>query len=94
MSHPHHRTSRINARLDEERKAKLEFLKRSTGLSVSEIVKRGIDSFYEEQRTRRASALEILTRTGFIASGEGPEDLSVNYKDELTRILAEKHDSR
>lgn len=86
--------TRINARLDESRASKLELLKRSTGLSVSEIVKRGIDVLYDEQQAGRGGAFEILERTGFIGSGEGPGDLSERYKEELSAILGAKHGHR
>ena len=42
--------ARVSARLDESRAAKLEYLKRTTGLSASELVRRGIDLVYEETR--------------------------------------------
>ena len=38
---------RINARLDEDRKRKLEYLMRVTGLRVSDIIKQAIDALYE-----------------------------------------------
>ena len=88
------RAARVNARLDEDRAAKLEYLKRATGLAVSDIVKRGIDLAYEEARRPTRSPLEILTATGFIGSGEGPADLSDRYKEELSVLLAAKHGDR
>ncbi len=83
ITQPH--AARVNARLDEDRAAKLDYLKRTTGLAVSDIVKRGIDLAYEEARRPTRSPLEILTATGFIGSGEGPADLSDRYKEELCR---------
>jgi len=85
---------RVNARLDEDRAAKVEYLKRATGLAVSDIVKRGIDLAYEEARRPTRSSLEILTATGFIGSGEGAADLSERYKEELGELLAAKHGDR
>lgn len=86
--------SRINARLDESRASKLDFLKRITGLSVSEIVKRGIDALYDEEQRRAADARRILADVGFVGCASGPEDLSVRYKDELRESLEEKHGHR
>ncbi len=86
--------ARVNARLDEDRAAKLEYLRRSTGLAVSDIVKRGIDLAYEEARRPTRSPFEILKATGFIGSGDGPADLSERYKEELTELLAAKHGDR
>lgn len=86
---------RINARLDESRAAKLEFLQRATGLPVSDIVKRGIDLFYEEvQKGARRHPFEVMSETGFIGGAEGPADLSERYKEELREILAAKHGDR
>jgi len=82
--------TRITARLDESRSSKLEYLKRSTDLPVSAIVGRAIDALYAEQR-RGHGALEILERTGFIGSGEGPGDLSERYKEALAESLERRH---
>ena len=77
------RPTRASSRLDESRAAKLEYLKRTTGLSASELVRRGIDLLYEEARRGPRSALAVLTATGFVGSGEGPADLSVRTKEYL-----------
>ena len=77
------RPVRASARLDESRAAKLEYLKRTTGLPASELVRRGIDLVYEETRRAPRAALAILTATGFVGSGEGPADLSERYKEYL-----------
>jgi hypothetical protein len=84
---------RVNARLDDDRASKLEYLKRTTGRPVSDIVKRGIDLAYEEARRTAGSPHEVLTASGFVGSGEGPEDLSVRYKGELLDLAA-KHGDR
>jgi len=85
---------RINARLDERHSAKLDFLKRTTGLPVSDIVKRGIDLMYQDVRTAKGAAFERLTASGFIASGEGAGDLSERTKEELADLLTRKHADR
>jgi hypothetical protein len=89
----HRRHALLNARLDDDRASKLEYLRRTTGRAVSEIVKRGIDLAYEEARRTPGSPHEILTASGFVGSGEGPEDLSVRYKGELLDLAA-KHGDR
>lgn len=94
MSTAHH-TTRINARLDPSRTAKLEALKRSTRLGVSDLIKRGIDLLYEGEIERRpADPLKILSECGFVGSAEGPPDLSERYKEELAELLAAKHADR
>lgn len=95
MSTPADRlSSRINARLDERHATKLEYLKRTTRLGVSDIVKRGIDLLYEDVRKEALDPLLALTESGFIGSGEGPGDLSERYKEELRDLLAAKHGDR
>lgn len=86
--------SRINARLDERHSAKLEYLKRTTRMGVSDIVKRGIDLVYEDIQKETRDPFEVLSQTGFIGSAEGPSDLSGRYKEELRKLLAAKHGDR
>ena len=81
----------VTARLDESRAGKLEDLKRSTGLSVSEIVGRGIDGLYDQLQRGGADALEILERTRFIGSSEGPGELSERNEEALTEALERQH---
>lgn len=88
------RSSRINARLDEAHADKLEYLKRTTGLPVSDIVKRGIDLLYDETRGASRSPYEVLVGSGFVGAVEGPADLSARYKEDLTASLAAKHGDR
>lgn len=85
---------RINARLDPERTRKLEFLKRRSHVGTTEVVKRGIDALYDEASQKPGRAFEILTESGFIGRGDGPEDLSETYKEKLLEILEEKHGHR
>lgn len=86
---------RINARLDPDRKAKLELLREATGESVTDLVKAGIDLLWERQQRRsRRSALRVLRDAGFIGAGEGAEDLSESYKEHLAAGLAEKYGHR
>ena len=76
--------TRVSARFDESCAAKLGYLKRTTGLSASDLVRRGIDLLYEEVRRKPRSALALLTATGFVGSGEGPAELSQRSKEYLT----------
>lgn len=79
----------INARLDETRSEKLEYLKQATGAGTTEVLKtevlkQAIDLYYREIRGGSpASAPEILAAFGFIGSGEGTEALSETYKELL-----------
>lgn len=86
------RDARVNARLDADRAAKLEQLKRRTGESVSDLVKRGIDLVYEKEVGGEAeSPLAGFYRAGFVGMFEGPGDLSERVKEEFTLALEEKY---
>jgi len=85
---------RINARLDESRSRKLEFLSRATDLSTSDILKQAIDVYYEQVRSRRPPSAEVLSDSGFIGCGEASPDLPDNYKVSVRGLVAAKHDHR
>ena len=68
----------IHARLGDEDRAVLEKLKRSTGRSESEIVRRGLKLVADEERRRR-SALDLAGR-GVGRFKKGPRDLSTNRR--------------
>jgi hypothetical protein len=67
----------IHARLGNEERAALEELKRSTGQSESEIVRRGLQLVAQENRRR--SALDLAGRS-VGRFKRGPRDLSSNRK--------------
>ncbi len=85
---------RINARLDDSRSQKLDFLVRATSLGISEVLKQAIDAYYEQVRTIRPRPAEILSRSGFVGCGEADPELSERYKDDLRTLMAAKHDHR
>lgn len=88
------RSTRINARLDQDHSMKLAFLRRTTGMGVSDIIKQGIDVLYRRAREQRRDPFAILSDSGFIGSGAGQSDLSERYKDELAEVLQTKHGHR
>jgi len=83
---------RINARLDEDHRRKLQYLMRATGSRVSDIVKQAIDLLYAQAEQAKGRPDELLTRSGFVGCGEGSEDLTVSYKDELKASMLAKHE--
>jgi hypothetical protein len=85
---------RINARLDESRSQKLEFLARTTHQSTSEIVKQALDLYYEQVRSHRPLPAEVLKASGFVGCGEAAPDLSERYKEEVKKQVAAKHGHR
>lgn len=68
----------IHARISAEDRAVLDELKRSTGRTESEIVRRGLQLVAKED-ARRRSALE-LAGTSVGRFKKGPKDLSTNRK--------------
>lgn len=81
---------RVNARLDDEFAVKIDFLRKVTGLGVSDCIKKGVALLYNQVRNRQANSARILEKTGFIGCGRGPTDLSKNYKKELFKIIGKK----
>ncbi len=84
---------RVNARLDEDSEEKLAYLEKETGLSVSEIMRRAIASYYSRFRNDNADPAMALIKAGFIGCGEGPEDLSTNFKEHLQELHTKHGDS-
>lgn len=85
---------RINARLDESHSEKLRYLTTITKGTISDVLKRAIDLYYERARTETGNASSILQSTGFVGSGESTADLSRKYKEILAKDLGSKHDHR
>ncbi len=84
---------RVNARLDEERAAKLHRLQSSLRVSASEVVKRALDVLHKEQCEGGGAKTQALLSSGFVGCAQGPEDLSSRYKQHLTQALEGKHGS-
>jgi len=85
---------RINARLDDERASKLEYLRATTGQTLSDVVKEAIDHYYAEVSGAAVRASEVLARNGFIGCADGDEGLSADYKRLLSESLDAKHGHR
>ena len=85
---------RINARLDDEHAEKLTYLTRTTGASVTEVLKQALDVYFEQLGNSCGSAAQILEQSGFIGCGEGSPHLSEQYKESLKKSLATKHAHR
>lgn len=77
-------SARLEVRLDDERKERLEELGKAEGLSSSEVVRRLIDDAWEEvMRARRIAAVERLAALNV-------ED--VPDPDTLSRELGERYE--
>ncbi len=85
---------RVNARFDGDDAAKLDFLVRTEGKSVTDIVRTAIRRYYEAARAERSAKTGQLEASGFIGCAEADPDLSTTYKRQLRRTLATKHGDR
>jgi len=82
---------RINARLGASSEEKIEKIKRITNKSTTDIIKESIDLYYKSLSfDAKANNSKLLRSLAGIS--EGPKDLSLNYKDYLTKDLSKKHD--
>lgn len=85
---------RINARLDDIQARMLDYLRASTGQTLSDVVKAAIERYYAEVSAAPTRAAEVLERTGFIGCFDADPDLSADYKHLLGASLDAKHDHR
>jgi len=81
---------RINARIEPPLAKKLAYLKAKSGDTTSGVLKRAIEAYYAQEAEGTSSPLKALTESGFVGCAEGPVNLSVNTKRELTKALASK----
>ena len=84
------RSARINARLTGALAAKIARVRVQTRKSTTTIVAEALDRYCAAFEDTGGEPAEILERTGFIASGSGPKDLSLRYKAHLTASLRRK----
>jgi hypothetical protein len=81
---------RINARIEPPLAKKLAYLRAKHGETTSAVLKRAIEAYYQQQAEASASPLEALAQSGFVGCAEGPPDLSVRVKRDLTKALRGK----
>lgn len=81
---------RINARLTGEDAERFRELLAGQELSASDLLRVALREYHERHAAVATDALAILGRHGFVAGGEGPEDLSSNYKYYLADALEDK----
>jgi hypothetical protein len=79
----------LNTQIDDSYRQKIAAIHEATPLDTPEIIKQALDFLYEKTaltgRQKNRMLLEMLAGTA-----EGPEDLSVNYKDYLLQGWKEK----
>ncbi len=79
---------RINARLTGADAARFQELLESSGISASELLRAALREYHRAHVRTRPKALDLLA--GYIGAGEGPRDLSANYKSYLAEALEQK----
>lgn len=85
---------RITARFDEETEIYIEQIKQSKGLkTITDVLKYALRDTARSLNTQQkpGDKMKALLDSDFIGCGEGPEDLSANYKEYLYEGLKEKH---
>lgn len=81
---------RINARLVGEDAKRFHELQKREGLSASDLLRDALREYHGARTRPRVDAMKILATSGFIGGGEGPADLSTNYKSYLSDALEQK----
>ncbi len=79
---------RINARLDDETQAQLDYLVLSTGQSASHVVRESVAHYYAQVKQKQPRPSRLLAMVG--TGNSGRTDVSSNVKDHLTEILEKK----
>jgi hypothetical protein len=79
---------RINARLTGQDAVLFQNLLEQSGRSASELLREALREYHAARQRPRPDPMRLLQ--GYIGAGEGPEDLSANYKRYLTEALEDK----
>jgi hypothetical protein len=79
---------RLNARLDSDLAMKLQYIKRRTGHSDTEVVKRSLELYYDE--VRRDGLTTQAALSDFVGCESGDPELSSRYKEALPSSLERK----
>lgn len=83
-------SNRINARLDPELAARVDELRRQTGMTLTEIVEAALLAWTEQQATSASRPARAFAAAGFIGCGKGPRNLARNAKQALAQSLKSK----
>ncbi|MDR2240739.1 MAG: ribbon-helix-helix domain-containing protein, partial [Zoogloeaceae bacterium] len=73
---------RINARLTGADAARFQELLDSSGISASELLRSALHEYHRAHIRSKRNPLDLLA--GYVGAGDGPQDLSANYKSYLT----------
>jgi len=81
----------ISTNLDDSLAEKIDYLLKTTQLTLSDILKNAVNSYYELTRVSPTDKLKAFEEFGFIGCGEGDAHLSVNYKNDLRELMEQKY---
>ena len=81
---------RINARLTGEDARRFRELQRSEGISASDLLREALREYHAARIKPRTDAARLLAASGFLGGGEGPADLSTQYKAYVIDTLEDK----
>lgn len=83
----------LSLRLDEKTEKELNYIKLTLDESQSFVVKEAIHIYYKNLLAAEShkSGADIFMDSGYIGSFKAEKDLSVNYKEKLTKGLKRKH---
>jgi len=85
---------RVNARLDEQSEADLQYLQQITDSTSTDIVKAALRFYAEHFKQEAQQQKEALLKSGFIASFKASPNLSENYKQAVNEVLDAKYPAR
>ena len=80
---------RINARLDGDAQAQIDYLTQATGQSVSQVVREAVARYYAQTRAQQGGPRRLLAMIG--QGDSGRSDVASNLKQEVTAALVAKH---
>jgi hypothetical protein len=83
-------STRINARLDPELAARIEEIRRQTGMTITEIVQAALVAWTTQGTDSSAGPVRAFAAAGLIGSGTGPRYLARNAKRTLAQSLKSK----
>lgn len=83
----------LSLRLDEKTEKELNYIKLTLKESQSLVVKEAIHAYYETliAAEEHKSAADIFMNSGYVGSFSTEKDLSVSYKEKLTKGFKSKH---
>jgi len=73
---------RLNVRLTGRDAADFQDLLKRSGNSVSDVLREALREYRSRRTVHKPDPVQLLS--GFVGSGEGPEDLSLRYKQYLS----------